>query len=222
MNLNEVQTSFKLLLYRGKIPFSLIHRPLRFKCLNEMIIQILTDWIRATDLGGMWGEIIDKPVTFIIPNQAGRIPEQYEIPQIIVPVGNIRVITSFLREDKFIDAIVITSLNFFGENNRSPITPYLEELHPKPIIEGNGITLLSEFSQDSAERWSQKTKAFQKIKDNVGIKISTTEFQGIPAINTTFSTGEPMKIFSGNPFIAARALAQFLNEEYEKSKNENS
>ena len=31
-----------------------------------------------------------------------------------------------------------------------------------------------------------------------------------------------MKIFSGNPFIAARALAQFLNEEYEKSKNENS
>ena len=119
-------------------------------------------------------------------------------------------------------SLLITSLNFFGENNRSPITPYLEELHPKPIIEGNGITLLSEFSQDSAERWSQKTKAFQKIKDNVGIKISTTEFQGIPAINTTFSTGEPMKIFSGNPFIAARALAQFLNEEYEKSKNENS
>ena len=59
------------------------------------------------------------------------------------------------------------------------------------------------------------------MKDKIGIKISTSEFQGIPPIETTFSTGNPMKIFSGNPFKAARDLLKFLNEEYNKSINEN-
>ena len=109
MEIDAVQDSFRLYFHRGRIPFSLIYKPLKFKCLNEMIVQILTDWVRACDAGAMWDEKINNPVTFIVPNGAGILPKQYEIPQIIVPVGNIRVITSFLREDKDIIKISLRS-----------------------------------------------------------------------------------------------------------------
>jgi len=221
MEINQVQDSFKFYFYRGRIPFSLIHKPLKLKCLNEMVTQILTDWVRACDAGAMWDEKINNPVTFIIPNHAGTIPNQYEIPQIIVPVGNIRVITSFLREDKDIDAIVVTTLSFFGKLDRSPLRIHLEKLYPEPTIKNNSITLAPVYPPDLVEEFSTKTKTIEKIKDKIGIKISTHEFQGIPSIETTFSTGKSMKIFSGNPFKAARDLIKFLNEEYKTIKNEN-
>ena len=221
MEIDAVQDSFRLYFHRGRIPFSLIYKPLKFKCLNEMIVQILTDWVRACDAGAMWDEKINNPVTFIVPNGAGILPKQYEIPQIIVPVGNIRVITSFLREDKDIDAIIVTTLNFLGKLDRSPLSPHLKKLNPEPVIENNSITLAPMYPPDLVEEFSAKTKAIEKIKDKIGIKISTPEFQGIPPIETTFSTGNPMKIFSGNPFKAARDLLKFLNEEYNNSLNEN-
>ena len=221
MEIDAVQDSFRLYFHRGRIPFSLIYKPLKFKCLNEMIVQILTDWVRACDAGAMWDEKINNPVTFIVPNGAGILPKQYEIPQIIVPVGNIRVITSFLREDKDIDAIVVTTLNFFGPQDRSPLLPHLKKLYPEPVIENNSITLAPMYPPDLVEEFSAKTKAIEKIRDKIGIKISTTEFQGISPIETTFSTGDTVKIFSGNPFKAARDLLKFLNEEYNNSLNEN-
>ena len=221
MELDAVQDSFRFYFHRGRIPFSLIHKPLKLKCLNEMVIQILTDWDRACDAGAMWDEKINNPVTFIVPNGGGRLPNQYEIPQIIVPVGNIRVITSFLREDKDIDAIIVTTLNFLGKLDRSPLSPHLKKLNPEPVIENNSITLAPMYPPELVEEFSAKTKAIEKIKDKIGIKIITSEFQGIPPIETTFSRTKPMKIFSGNPFKAARDLLKFLNEEHNKSKNEN-
>ena len=63
MEIDAVQDSFRLYFHRGRIPFSLIYKPLKFKCLNEMIVQILTDWVRACDAGAMWDEKINNPVT---------------------------------------------------------------------------------------------------------------------------------------------------------------
>ena len=38
MELDAVQDSFRFYFHRGRIPFSLIHKPLKLKCLNEIII----------------------------------------------------------------------------------------------------------------------------------------------------------------------------------------
>ncbi len=224
MDVGAVADSFKFYFYRGRIPFSLIHKPLKLRCLNEMVTQILTDWVRTCDAAALWDEKINNPVIFVIPNGAGIIPNQYEIPQINVPAGNIRVITSFLREDRDIDAIIASTTNFFDSHEnerRSPLAPHLEKLCPDPIIENNSITLAPMYSPKLVEEYSFKTKTIEKIRDKIGIKISTYEFQGISPIENTFSTEKPTKIFSGNPFKAARDLIKFLNEEYNKTKNEN-